>query len=162
MFNFNDHLQELRSTIIGLALLLAATIIGFVWVSIGLYHWLSICLGAIWGPIVLGLIYFVPLVIFAFIKAFIRQPALPVTSHNEGADLTALNIAKVFENLAGRSPFVVASAAILAGFLATRFPALLSVFMQILTVYAEDVKNRAARAAANQADQPYSASDSSK
>jgi hypothetical protein len=152
MFNFNDRLQELRSTIIGLVLLSAATIIGFVWISIGVYHWLSACLGFVWGPIVLGLIYFLPIVIFAFIKAFVRQPAPAVPAHNEHADIAALNVTKVFENLSGRSPLLMASAAILAGFLATRFPALLSVFMQILAVYTEDVKTRAAKAATDYSD----------
>jgi amino acid transporter len=153
MFNFNDHLQELRSTIIGLVLLSAATIIGFVWISIGVYHWLSTCLGSVWGPIVLGLIYFLPIVIFAFTKAFTRSPAPALSAQNEHADIAAVNVTKIIENLSGRSPFVVASAAILAGFLATRFPALLSVFMQILTVYAEDVKNRATKASHEQSEQ---------
>ena len=50
MFNFSDHLQELRSTLVGLVLILAATIIGFVWISLGIYFWLSSFLGNIWGP----------------------------------------------------------------------------------------------------------------
>lgn len=160
MFNFNDRLQELRSTIIGLVLLSAATIIGFVWISIGVNHWLSSCLGSVWGPIVLGLIYFVPIVIFAFIKAFVRPPAPIAPEHTENADLAALNVAKVFDNLSGRSPFIVAVAAILAGFLATRFPALLSVFMQILAVYAEDVKTRAAKTSQHQAEQTETTKES--
>jgi len=159
MFNFNDHLQELRSAIIGLVLLSAATIIGFVWISIGVYYWLSSRLGLVWGPIVLGLIYFLPIVIFALIKAFIRQPAPAISSRNEHADIAALNATKIVENLSGRSPFVVASAAILAGFLATRFPALLSIFMQILTVYAEDVKSRAAKTSHDQPEQENNAKD---
>lgn len=141
MFNFNDHLQELRSTIVGLVLLLAATIIGFVWISIGLYHWLSLCLGAVWGPIVLGLLYFLPLVIFAFVKAFFRQSAV-TQPQNDPANTAVLNISRVFESLSGRSPFFVATAVIIAGFLATRFPSLLTVFTQILTAYADDVKSR--------------------
>jgi hypothetical protein len=153
MFNFNDRLQELRSTIMGIVLLSAATVIGFVWISIGIYHWLSTCLGSVWGPIVLGLTYFLPIVIFAFMKAFVRQPVPFTPPHNESADVSTLNVTKVLENLSGRSPFVVASAAILAGFLATRFPALLSVFMQILAVYAEDVKARATKTSADYADQ---------
>ncbi len=156
MFNFNDRLQELRSTIIGLVLLSAATIIGFVWISIGVNQWLSSHLGSVWGPIVLGLIYFLPIVIFAFIKAFVRQPAPVQPSNTDSADMAAVNVAKVFEGLSGRSPFLVAAAAILAGFLATRFPALLSVFMQILAVYAEDVKNRATKAAQNHSEQAES------
>ena len=153
MLNFNDHLQELRANIVSLVLLLSATIIGFVWVSIGVYHWLSVCLGAVWGPIVLGLMYFIPIVIFAFMKAFARTPLSQKQNRNDQADATVLNMSKVFESLSGRSPFLVASAAIVAGFLATRFPALLTVFTQILAAYAEDLKTRAMPESAHSAQQ---------
>jgi hypothetical protein len=146
MFNFVGQLQELRSTIIGLVLLLGATIIGFVWISIGLNHWLSEHLGSVCGPIVLGLIYFLPITIFAFIKAFVRQPK-PVP-HNETVDIATANIAAVTENLSGFSPFATGIAVVIASFLAARFPALLAVFMQMLTAYTDDVKNRAAKSAA--------------
>ncbi|HOY24182.1 MAG TPA: hypothetical protein PK002_13600, partial [Cellvibrio sp.] len=86
MFNFNDHLQELRANIVSLVLLLSATVIGFVWISIGIYHWLSACLGAVWGPIVLGLIYFIPIIIFAFIKAFARTPVSQNQNRSDQAD----------------------------------------------------------------------------
>ncbi len=152
MFNFSGQLQELRSTIVGLALLLGATIIGFVWVSIGLNHWLSAQLGSVWGPIVLGLIYFLPVTIFAFIKAFIRQPKQPLASPSDAADIATANMAAVVENLSGLSPFAVAAAVIAATFLANRFPGLLATFMQFLTVYANDVKNRAAKAPAKSAE----------
>jgi hypothetical protein len=145
MFNFNDHLQELRANIVSLVLLLSATIIGFVWISIGIYHWLSACLGAVWGPIVLGLIYFIPIIIFAFIKAFARTPVSQNQNRSDQEDATMINISKVFESLSGRSPLLATSAVVIAGVLATRFPSLLSVFTQILAAYAEDVKMRAAK-----------------
>lgn len=145
MFNFNDHLQELRANIVSLVLLLSATIIGFVWISIGIYHWLSACLGAVWGPIVLGLIYFIPIIIFAFIKAFACTPVSQNQNRSDQADATMINISKVFESLSGRSPLLATSAVVIAGVLATRFPSLLSVFTQILAAYAEDVKMRAAK-----------------
>lgn len=151
MFNFSGHLQELRATIIGLVLLLGATIIGFVWISIGINYWLSEHLGSVWGPIVLGLIYFLPITIFAFIKAFI-QPKPPLPAHKETVDIATVNIAAVVENLSGHSPFATGIAVVIASFLATRFPSLLTVFMQMLTAYADDVKNRAAKAAAKSAD----------
>ncbi len=150
MFNFNDHLQELRANILSLVLLISVTLIGFVWISIGIYHWLSAWLGMVWGPIVLGLIYFIPIIIVAFIKAFVNPVPPQNPRLSEHADLTLLNMSKVFESLSGRSPFVVASAAIVAGFLATRFPALLTAFSQIVTAYAEDLKTRAARESQSQ------------
>lgn len=157
MFNFSGQLQELRSTIIGLVLLLGATIIGFVWVSIGLNHWLSTQLGSVWGPIVLGLIYFLPIIVFAFIKAFIRPSKPPLSPRTEAADLAAANMTAVVENLSGLSPFAVAVAVLVASFLASRFPGLLATFMQLLTAYADDVKNRAAKATTKPENEPSDA-----
>jgi len=160
MFNFNGHLQELRANIVSLVLLLSATIIGFVWISIGIYHWLSACLGAVWGPIVLGLIYFIPIIIFAFIKAFARPSVPQNQNRRDQPDIAALNVTKALESLSGRSPFFVTSAAIIAGVLATRFPALLSVFTQMLVAYAEDVNARAAKESVHASSPTNSSADS--
>src|SRR4051812_25671915 len=102
MFNVNDRLQGLRSTLISSVLLLAATVIGFVWISIGLYHWLTLSIGLVWGPIVLGLIYFLPIIIFAFIKAFTRTPVPELPAANERIDNSMLQMSGIFENLSGR------------------------------------------------------------
>jgi len=56
----------------------------------------------------------------------------------------------LLENLSGRSPFVVASAAVVAGFLATRFPSLLTTFTQILVAYVEEAKTKSTKEAASQ------------
>lgn len=157
MFNFSGHLQELRSTIIGLVLLLGATIIGFVWISIGLNNWLSAQLGSVWGPIVLGLIYFLPIIVFAFYKAFIRPSKPSLSSRNEAADVATANMTALVENLSGLSPFAVAVAVLVASFLASRFPGLLATFMQLLTAYADDVKNRAAKATTKPETEPSDA-----
>ncbi|MET0355863.1 MAG: hypothetical protein ABW044_03740 [Cellvibrio sp.] len=146
MFNFGDHLQELRSTIVGFVLILAATIIGFVWISIGIYFWLSSCLGAVWGPLVLGLIYFIPIIVFAFYKAFAR-PVPPQIQPQRDQDINVQAFSKTFENLSNRSPLVIIAAAAVASFLATRFPALLAIFTQLLATYTEDAKSRAEAAA---------------
>lgn len=145
MFNFSDQLQELRSLIIGLVLLLATTIIGLIWISVGFYHGLSSYLGPIWGPMVLGLIFFVPMLIFTFVKAFSRDTRQAQQQPGPNADMAALNFSKVIESLSGQSPFFVASVAIIGGVLASRFPALLSVFMQVLTAYSEDAKVRSTK-----------------
>ena len=132
MFNFNDHLQGLRSTIMGMVLLLAATVIGFVWISIGLYHWLMASIGLVWGPIMLGLIYFIPVIIFAFVKAFKRPPIPPAAAKVEQVDPSLLYLSGIFENLSGRSPFFVVSSAIIAGFVVTRFPGYYRLFLSSL------------------------------
>jgi hypothetical protein len=63
-----------------------------------------------------------------------------------------LSISRIIESLSGKSPFLAAAAAIIAGFLATRFPALLTIFAQIVQAYAEDQQRRAAQKAAETAD----------
>jgi len=145
MFNFNGHLQELRSTMLSLMLLFSATLIGVVWVSVGLYHWLANCLGAVWGPILLGALFFLPIIIFALVNLFQSPPQSQPSAGLSVADMSVVNMSNIFESLSGRSPFLVAAAAIIAGFLASRFPALLSVFSQIVAAYAEDVKSRTAK-----------------
>jgi len=147
MFNFSDHLQELRSTVVGLVLILAATIIGFVWVSVGIYFWLSSMLGNVWGPLVLGLIYFVPIIIFALSKAFARPEATRAPPREQ--DLTLQAFSKTFENLSNRSPMVIIAAAAVAGFLATRFPSLLTLFNQLLAASSEAVKAQSESVASN-------------
>ena len=148
MFNFSDHLQELRSTLVGLVLILAATIIGFVWISIGIYFWLSSMLGGVWGPLVLGLIYFVPIIAFALSKAF-AKPETTKAQQPRDQDLNLQAFSKTFENLSNRSPIVVIAAAAVAGFLATRFPSFLALFNQLLTASSEAVKAQSESVASN-------------
>jgi hypothetical protein len=141
MFNFSAQLQDLRTTIIGLALLLAATILGFVWISIGIYAALLQWLGAIWAPFLLGALCFIPIIIYALVKTFIRPAApQPVPSAFDSLDPRVHNIANLFNSLSDSSPFVVAIAAVIAGFLASRFPSLLAIFTQVLEAYIQDSK----------------------
>ena len=148
MFNFSDHLQELRSTLVGLVLILAATIIGFVWLSVGIYFWLSSMLGNIWGPLVLGLIYFIPIIAFALSKAF-AKPETTKAQQPRDQDLNLQAFSKTFENLSNRSPIVVIAAAAVAGFLATRFPSLLALFNQLLAASSEAVKAQSESVSSN-------------
>jgi len=148
MFNFSDHLQELRSTLVGLVLILAATIIGFVWLSVGIYFWLSSMLGNIWGPLVLGLIYFIPIIAFALSKAF-AKPETTKAQQPRDQDLNLQAFSKTFENLSNRSPIVVIAAAAVAGFLATRFPSLLTLFNQLMAASSEAVKTQSESVASN-------------
>jgi hypothetical protein len=152
MFNLSSQLQELRSTLVGLVLLLAATIIGFVWLGIGLYHWLNASLGPAWGALVLGLIYFIPLILYALSKTFVSAPALPATLSSEPLEVSTLKLAKLFESLSGRSPFLTASAVLVAVFLANRFPGLLRLLLQVLSAYIEDASFKSA--SAQDADSP--------
>lgn len=153
MFNINSQLRELRSSLMGTGLLAVTAMIGLVWISIGLYAWLSSMLGAVWGPIVLGLVFFIPVIVFALVRTFgggraDQQPA------SYAADSQAIAIAKLAESMPGSSPFWVAVVAIVGGVLAARFPGLLGMVMQLLTAYSEDMKARAAERASEQTPHP--------
>ncbi|HWV14040.1 MAG TPA: hypothetical protein VN030_01325 [Cellvibrio sp.] len=153
MFNIRDHFQELRSTIIGLVLLLATTIIGVVWISVGISNCLKAYLGDSWGPIVLGLIYFLPILGYALMKTFGRDtPNEKAIPHSEYNEATALNLSRVFESLPKNASFLVTVAAIAAGFIANRFPAMLPLFTQILSAYAQDIKAKAEQKVAEKFD----------
>jgi hypothetical protein len=153
MFNFSRQLKELRSSIIGLVLLVATAIIGLIWLSIGLYSALSAWIGPVWAPLALGAICFLPLGIFGIVRLFAAKDqdderTVQAAYNSAYADSSILSISRIIESLSGKSPFLAAAAAIIAGFLATRFPALLSIFAQIVQAYAEDHQRRAAQKAA--------------
>lgn len=156
MFNFSRQLKELRSSIIGLVLLVATAIIGLIWLSIGLYSALSAWIGPIWAPLALGVLCFVPLGIFAIIRIFAareedEERAVQAAYNSAYADSSVASISRIVESLSGRSPFLATAAAIIAGILATRFPALLSIFTQIVQAYADDAQRRANEKAAREA-----------
>ena len=150
MFNFSSQLQNLRSSIIGIVLIVAMAVIGLTWISIGIHSYFTSLVGPVWGPIVLGGLFFLPIVIFALVRSMDKNDARAQTPSyaNPFNDAVGLNIPKLIESLSGHSPFFVTVVAITAGFLATRFPALLVVFSQVITAYADDYKIRTARAAA--------------
>lgn len=156
MFNFLPSLREIRSLVIGIGLILASAVIGLIWVSIGLYALLTTLIGPVWGPFVLGVIGFVPLMVLILHQ--LMTPAhrqVPPTAQGFAAiDGSVGHIARIIDALSERSVFLGAVAAVVAGFLATRFPAFLSLFAQMVTAYAEDMKrNDAKKAAAASADE---------
>lgn len=152
MFNISEHLQELRSSIIAISLLLATTILGLVWISIGVSSLLINWVGPLWGPVLLGGIFLLPILCYALAKIFVREPQKiqSLFSHHNTVEDSMVNMGKIIGSLSGQSPLLVTLVAVVAGFLATRFPAVLSVFTQLVAAYAEDVKVREREAAKHQ------------
>jgi hypothetical protein len=142
MFNFSSQLENLKSSIIGLVLLLASAIIGLIWVSIGIYSLAVKLLGDLWGPLALGGIFLLPIVIYLIIKA------LPHNKEKRRQSLideafsrsTVGSISNLIDNLSGVSPVLATVAAIVAGFMATRFPQYLPMFSQIVSSLGEEFK----------------------
>jgi hypothetical protein len=152
VFNINNQLRELRSSLMGIGLVLAMAIIGLVWVSVGLNAWLSSALGAVWGPIVAGLIFFIPIIVFALVRTF--GGGQPIQRAAPYGDDPAIAMTKLAESMPGSSPFWVAVIAIVGGVLSARFPGILGLILQLLSAYNEDLKNRAATRAAEQSSPP--------
>jgi len=143
MFNFSKQLNEIKSSIIGLVMLVATAIIGLIWISIALYSFLSTTLGPVWGPLSLGGLCLLPLLIFILSQALNKKDARSAEAIH--TDTAIHSISKIIEVLSARSPFLASIAAIIAGFMATRFPSLLLIFTQIISAYAEDIKRREPR-----------------
>lgn len=155
MFNISNQLKELRSSIVGIGLVIVTAALGLVWISIGLYAFLSARLGPVWGPILLGVLFLLPLLGAAVARLFSTKPE-PVQPNMMTAqsDEAMLGIAKLTESLSGQSPMVATSVAVIAGVIAVRFPSLLTLFVQLANAWVADMKLRAARAAEQKTNEP--------
>jgi hypothetical protein len=131
MLNFTRGFEALKDSIIGVVLLLALAIIGLIWLSIGIYSWLVSLMGPVFGPLALGGLCLLPLVIYVINQSF-KRPARPESLTPEAASV--LHIAKIIESLSSRSPLLGTAAAIAAGFLA--------LLAQILAAWAQDSHNK--------------------
>ena len=142
MFNFSSQLENLKSSIIGLVLLLASAIIGLIWVSIGLYSLAVKLLGDLWGPLALGGIFLLPIVVYLIVKALPHNKEKRRQSLIDEAfsKSTVGSISNLIDNLSGVSPVLATVAAIVAGFMATRFPQYLPMFSQIVSSLGEEFK----------------------
>jgi hypothetical protein len=155
MFNISNQLKEIRSSIVGIGLVVVTAALGLIWISIGLYAFLSAKLGPVWGPILLGTFFLLPLLGAAVARLFADKPVPAQPQAMAGqTDDAILGIAKLTENLSGQSPFVATSVAILAGVIAARFPSLLTLFLQLANAWVADLKLRAARAEQPKTDEP--------
>lgn len=149
MFNFSNQIDALKSFIIGLTLILACTILGIIWISIGLYQIAAHTLGPIYGPLVLGVFFLLP------IAAYLIHQTLP---HNKKkrrqsameeafANSTVGSISRLIDSLSATSPVLATVAAVLSGFIATRFPQFLPLLAQIVVAVNEEIQQRKVRKA---------------
>ncbi len=155
MFNLNHRIDSIRASLIGIVLILACTILGFIWVSVGLYAFLTQQLGPIWGPVALGGLLFLPIVIWSLIQAV--APRDKRSKQQRAYDAAFANssvgsISRMIEAMAGHSPFLAAAAAVVGGFLATRFPQFLSMFAELVTAYGDELVRHKARKAEARAE----------
>jgi len=149
MFNFTHQLEALKSSIIAIVLILACTILGLIWISIALYSLLVIVAGPLWGPLVLGLVFLLPIAVYAIIKALPANQKKKKQSAFEAAfaNSTVGSISLLIESLSGTSPILATVAAVIAGFMATRFPQFLPLLSQLVTAVAQEMQLRSTRKA---------------
>ena len=141
MFDLDHRLKDLRASLVVGVFVGATAVLGMVWISLGLYSYLNRELGPVWGPLVLGMICFVPLIWFALAKTFTRPAPTPPASMPLEANLVASLLEnKVFDGARGTSPLIIALVAVAAGFIASRFPGALATFSQVLAAYSQGVK----------------------
>lgn len=149
MFNFSNQLENLKSSIVGLVLLLASAIIGLIWISIGIFSLAVKLLGDLWGPLALGGLFLLPIVIYLGVKALPQNKEKRRQSLIDEAfsKSTVGSISNLIDSLSGTSPILATVAAIVAGFMATRFPQYLPMFSQIVSALGEEFKMHKVRRA---------------
>ena len=153
MFNFTHQLENFKASLIGLVLVLASAIIGLIWISIGLYTLAVVMLGSLWGPVALGGLFLLPIFIYAIVKSLPSSQQKRKQSAFDAAfaNTSVGSISRIIESLSGISPILATVAAVVAGFMVTRFPQFLPMFSQIVTALAEELQLRNVRKAENKA-----------
>lgn len=150
MFNFSHQIDSLKATIIGLTLILATAIIGLIWLSIGLYAFAVDLVGHLWGPIVLGALCFLPLLIYIAVR--LLNPKDKRSKQQRMYDAAFANtsvgsISRMIETMSAHSPFVAAIVAVVGGFVASRFPQFLQIFSELVTAYGDELARHKVRKA---------------
>ena len=150
MFNFSHQIDSIKAMVVGLTLVLATAIIGLIWISFGIYNAAVATLGSIWGPIVLGGAFLLPLIIYIIVKAVnpkdkrSKQQRL----YDEAfANTSVGSISRMIETMSAHSPFMAAIVAVVGGFVATRFPQFLQIFSELVTAYGDELKRHKVRKA---------------
>ncbi|MDI7773982.1 hypothetical protein [Asticcacaulis sp. EMRT-3] len=142
MFNFSSQIDAMKTFIIGITLILASTILGFIWISIGLFALVVHTIGPIWGPIALGGLFLLPILIYFGLRLLPqnrrkrKQSAIDEAFNNS----TVGSISRLIDTLSATSPVLATVAAIAAGFVATRFPQFLPMFSQIVLAFGEELQ----------------------
>lgn len=128
------QLGAMRTPIAVGLLFVASTAIGFVWISIAAVAGAAAMLGPIWAPAAVGLMLLAPLAIFVAIawkNNRQRQAALILGVAGNDAALSA--IAAAAHKMIDKSPLAALALATMAGVIATRYPAGLTLLANVLS-----------------------------
>ena len=146
---FSKEINSIKASLIGLVLILATAIIGLGWIGFGLYSLFVLYLGLIWGPIALGGLFLLPILIFFGVKALPHNSAKRrQQAYNEAfANSTVGAISRMVDSMSGHSPVAATVVAILGGFLASRFPQFLPMLAEVVGALGDELARRRERKA---------------
>jgi hypothetical protein len=148
MFSFAPQIDALKTAALRVVIIGGTTLIGLVWLSVGLFHLLTRSFGPTGAGFALSALFLLPLIAFSLSETFGKKQVNPKhqTAMGQGFDTSPIMaISRIIESLSNRSPILAAAVAVFAGFLATRFPSFLNVFSQIITSFIEDLNRRTAQ-----------------
>jgi hypothetical protein len=129
-----DELRALLGPIASGILLFALGAVGIAWLSIAAVEAAAAMLGAVWGPAAVGAAMLAPLGIAGLLaRAKARRIATQQARGLESADASLAAIASATQKMIEKSPIAALALATLAGLLATRYPAGLSLLANVLT-----------------------------
>jgi hypothetical protein len=128
--------REVRAASAGVVILLAWAMIGFVWLSVALANYLAQFLLPAAANAVVGAVFLAPLAIAALVHLLAPKRARA----SEPVDLLKTpdqtqgyaEFSGIVQNLAEKSPLTAIAVASLAGLIAARFPAALTIAVQML------------------------------
>jgi hypothetical protein len=150
MFNFGHKFDEIKSSVIGFVLMIACAIIGLIWISVALYNLLSTLIGPLWGPVALGGLFLLPIVIYGIVR--LAAPKDKRSKQQKMFDAAFANtsvgsISRMIEAMSPHSPLLAAAVATIGGFVATRFPQFLSMFSELVGALGDELTRHKARKA---------------
>ncbi len=154
MFNVSDKIESFKSSLIGVVLVLACTVLGLIWISIGIYSFFVAKLGLVWGPILLGGLLFLPILIYGLFKLLTNKDKRSKQQRMFDAAFASSSvgsISRMIETMATHSPLLAAVVAAAGGFLASRFPQFLSMFAELVSAFGDELDRRNARRAEDKA-----------
>ncbi len=146
---FSKEINSIKSSLIGLVLILATAIMGLGWIGFGLYSLFVLYLGAVLGPIALGGLFLLPIIIFFVAKALPHNvQKRKQQAYNEAfANSTVGAISRMVDAMSGHSPVAATVVAVLGGFLASRFPQFLPMLAEVVGALGEELSRRRERKA---------------
>lgn len=142
MFNITQHIEALKQSMIGYILMLAAAIIGLIWISVGVYSWATQLLGPTWGPIAIGGVFILPVLIYVVVKALMPHDKRSKQQRmfDEAFASSPIGaLSKMIETMSPHSPFLAAITAVAGGFVATRFPQFLQIMAELVGALGEEL-----------------------